>query len=126
MKILLTTLFALIISINSYSQQSEAIMSFDVLKHDYGNISQKDGIAFFEFQFTNTGNTPIIINKVQASCGCTEPTWTDKPILPGGKSIIVVGYNPINRPGHFSKSITIYSNSKRNTITLSISGNVID
>ena len=37
------------------------------------------------YNFTNTGDKPLVISKVTSSCGCTEVDWTKSPIPAGGK-----------------------------------------
>ena len=36
------------------------------------------------FIFSNTGNAPLIIKKVQSSCGCTVPKKPEGPIATKG------------------------------------------
>jgi hypothetical protein len=67
----------------------------------------------------------LVINRVQASCGCTTPTWTKEPIEPGKSGSIVVTYNPLGRPGIFVKTITVYSNATDEQTVLIIKGDVI-
>lgn len=64
----------------------------------------------YDFEFTNTGNQPVTIGRVTASCGCTTPDWTKTPVLPGKKGYIKVTYDPKNRPGAFTKSISVPTN----------------
>lgn len=95
---------------------------FDKMSYDYGNIEQgSDGSC--EFNFTNKGKVPLILNNVHASCGCTIPEWPKEPIEPGKKGVIKVKYNT-NIVGSFSKSITVYSNAKNAQVVLLIKGNV--
>lgn len=95
---------------------------FKNIVHDYGTIVQgSDGSC--EFSFTNKGKTPLILNDVKASCGCTVPEWTRTPIAPGEKGTIKVTYNT-NNQGAFSKSITVNSNAINSPLILSIKGNV--
>lgn len=76
---------------------------------DYGTIEHKaDGNR--EFVFTNNGTEPLIIMNAQGSCGCTVPTWPKEPIAPGATAKIGVKYDT-NRPGPFTKTITLTSNS---------------
>ncbi len=67
----------------------------------------------------------MVVSRVQASCGCTTPTWTKEPIEPGKKGSITVTYNPSGRPGVFTKTITVYSNATDEQTTLIIKGEVI-
>ncbi len=90
--------------------------------HDFGKIPKGTPVVT-EFNFSNAGKEPIVISNVQASCGCTTPSWPKEPILPGKSSVIKVQYNAAN-PGGFNKSITITSNAKSPTKVLYIKGTV--
>ena len=97
---------------------------FSEMEHNYGTIEKgSDGNCTFEF--TNTGNEPLILVNVRASCGCTTPEWTQKPVMPGKTGSIQVRYNT-NNVGGFSKTVTVQSNAVDNPrIVLRIKGNVI-
>ncbi len=81
-------------------------------------------MATYNFEVTNTGTAPVVITSAQASCGCTTPEWSKDPIMPGGKSVIKVGYNTSGRPGPFNKTITVMSNAENATTILTIKGDV--
>jgi hypothetical protein len=87
---------------------------------DYGKIDKgSDGAKVFIFK--NIGDQPIIINKIQSSCGCTVPKKPEKPIMPGEDGEIKVSYDT-KRVGGFSKSITIMSNAKNPRKIIRIKG----
>ena len=90
--------------------------------HDFGTINQGDGCVT-EFEFTNTGKEPLILQNVQASCGCTVPEWPRQPIMPGQKGKIKVTYDS-KRVGPINKAITITSNAATPTKVINIKGNV--
>jgi hypothetical protein len=97
-------------------------ITFDKLENDYGTIIQGgDGNCVFKFK--NTGNEPLILSDVRKSCGCTTPTWSKEPILPGQSGKIDVGYNT-NNVGTFTKNITVISNATNATVVLTIKGTV--
>lgn len=75
------------------------------------------------FNFINTGEYPLIIYTVRASCGCTLPVWPKKTVLPGKVGIISVTYNARDA-GRFMKSISVIANTTPNPITLKIHGEV--
>ncbi len=112
-----------VISISSIDAQ-KANINFDKKAHDFGEIAEKGGPAVHIFEFTNTGNAPLVLQRVSASCGCTTPEWTKTPIEPGKKGTIKVSYNPLGRPGRFSKLVSVYSNATNEMERLTISGNV--
>ena len=115
----------LIVSLGS-AQQKASVMSFSKTKHDFGNLEQKNGPARVTFEFINTGSKPVIIGNVKSSCGCTTPSWSKQPIAPGKKGFVDAVYDPRNRPGHFSKTVTVYSNASNSPVTLNIVGNVLE
>jgi hypothetical protein len=84
-------------------------MFFKSETHDFGNIAEGPN-ADHEFVFKNTGKEPIILERVQASCGCTTPSYSKDPVLPGKTGTIKASYATQGRPGPFTKSITITSN----------------
>jgi len=78
MKQLITILF---IGLISFSINAQAKIEFKSDTIDYGTIEKgSDGVRVFEF--TNTGDEPLIISKVSSSCGCTIPKKPKDPILP--------------------------------------------
>jgi len=103
----------------------EAVITFEKDSHDFGRIHESDGRVTTVFKFKNEGMSPLILNNVRASCGCTTPKWTREPIEPGATGEITVTYNPNGRPGKFSKTITVSSNAKEPTMRLYIKGEVI-
>ncbi len=115
-------LFIPLILLNA--QTKDANMSFDFSVHDFGKIKEADGPVTVNFAFTNTGSQPLIIQQVRASCGCTSPNWSKEPVLPGKKGFVSATYNPKNRPGPFSKTITVTSNATTPTVVLTIKGDV--
>ncbi|MCR5589394.1 MAG: DUF1573 domain-containing protein [Bacteroidales bacterium] len=100
-----------------------AKIRFEEMEHKYGTI-QKGGNGTCEFVFWNDGNEPLILQNVKASCGCTTPSYTQKPVMPGQSGVITVKYNT-NNVGSFSKTVTVTSNAVDNPrVTLRISGTV--
>ncbi len=110
-----------------YSQSEPQTMGpeidFKKTTHDYGTI-ELNGDGTYRFEFTNTGNEPLILSKPRSSCGCTVPSWPKEPILPGETNEIKVTYNT-HKAGPFNKTVTVYSNAKNKpTVLLRIKGKV--
>lgn len=110
---------------SAFIAAQKPVIVFEKNNHDFGKIDEEGGKATYIFVFTNKGNAPMVVSRVQASCGCTTPIWTKEPIGPGKKGTIEVTYNPLGRPGAFTKSITVYSNATEEQVTLIIRGDVI-
>ena len=92
--------------------------------HDFGTVKEQDGPIKHTFEFTNTGEVPVKILGVQASCGCTTPDWTKEEVAPGQTGIIMAQYDPANRPGVFNKTLTVNTSAEPNVVILSIKGTV--
>jgi Protein of unknown function (DUF1573) len=88
---------------------------------DFGKIAQGKPVTHI-FEVINIGNEMLVLENVQASCGCTTPEWSKEPIAPGATQQITVGYNAAAE-GPFEKSITVFYN-KGQIKTIQIKGNV--
>lgn len=121
MKQLITILF---IGLISLSVNAQAKIEFKAETIDYGTIEKgADGVRVFEF--TNTGDEPLIISNVKSSCGCTVPSKPKDPIMPGDTGEIKVKYDT-NRVNPIRKTITVMSNAETPTVALKIKGLVVD
>ena len=110
-------------SLNVSAQEKQAKIEFKTETIDYGEIVKgSNGIRVFEF--TNTGDAPLIITRVYSSCGCTIPKKPEAPIMPGEKGIIEVKYDT-ERLGPIRKTITVYSNAKESIKAIKIKGLVV-
>lgn len=119
------SLLLLCLTVTLFAMSQKPVISFEKTAHDFGKVNESDGKITNVFDFKNVGNSPLVINRVQASCGCTTPTWTKEPIEPGKKGSITVTYNPQGRPGAFTKTITVYSNAVEEQMILTIRGEVL-
>ena len=116
MKVFFTVLVLVLINFSATAQE----FKFEEETINYGKID-KDSDGERVFIFTNIGDQPLVIKRIQSSCGCTVPKKPKAPIMPGEKGEIKVSY-ATNRVGGFSKSITIYSNAKNPTKVIRIKG----
>lgn len=124
MKKLITILFIGLVSLAVNAQDKVAKIEFKSDTIDYGTIEKgSNGVRVFEF--TNTGNAPLIISNVTSTCGCTIPKKPDGPILPGKTGQIEVKYDT-NRVSPIRKTITVISNAETPTVALKIKGEVVN
>lgn len=95
-------------------------ISFDRLRHDFGDVAQGSENTT-RFNVTNTGERPLIISDVSASCGCTLPVKPEGPIAPGASDVIEVTFKP--KPGQqneIEKTVTVVANTKEKVSMLKI------
>ncbi len=122
MKKIVLVLFVGLLGFSLSAQETVAKIEFKTETVDYGEIAKgSDGVRVFEF--TNTGDAPLIISKVSSSCGCTIPKKPEGPILPGKTGEIQVKYDT-NRVGPIRKAVTVISNADTPTKVLKIKGEV--
>ena len=84
--------------------------SFPKLEHDFGTINEGD-VVEHTFSFTNTGNAPLIIQDVQASCGCTAPDWSKNPIPVGGTGFVKAKFDSQGKPNINNRTVTVTANT---------------
>lgn len=114
----------LAILLGTGAASAQAVISSEQATHDFGEIKEADGKIAHTFTISNTGDAPLVITRVIASCGCTTPEWTKEPIAAGKTGSITITFDPANRPGPFAKTISVYSNGKTGSFILTIRGEV--
>jgi hypothetical protein len=106
---------------------SQGGIDFNETTHDFGTIGNKDGRVTFDFILTNNTEVPLLINEAVASCGCTVPTWTKEPILPGKTGKVTATFNPTSQSiAPFEKRITIYTSKEQMPLVVKIKGVVVE
>lgn len=119
----MTRLFYILLLTFCLQNAMAQTLSFETEEYDFGEIKELGGAVSYRFVYTNTGKEPLILNSVHTSCGCTSPSWSKEPVLPGKNGYIDVNFDPRERQGSFAKSITVKSNAGEKT--LYITGNVL-
>ena len=101
------------------------VIEFIVDSHDFGKISEGEKISF-TFPYTNSGKGGLIINSASASCGCTVPSYSKEPLLPGEKGKIEILFDSNGRLGVQHKTIAIRTNGSPGIKILDIYAEVIE
>lgn len=96
------------------------VIKFKTEVHDFGNIKEGDK-AEHVFEFVNKGKTPITIQNVQTTCGCTSPAWSKEPVAPGKKGQVTVNYR--TSPGPINRQVTVMTDAGNKV--LKITGTVV-
>jgi hypothetical protein len=99
-------------------------ITFEKTEFDGGEIIEGQHLTY-NFKFTNTGKTDLVIESAKASCGCTASAPKEKVIKPGQTSQIEANFDSHYKQGAQHKTITVKSNDITNpTIILHIKCNV--
>lgn len=98
--------------------------SFPAMEYNFGTIPEGQVVEHV-FNFTNNGQSPLVISNITASCGCTSPDWTKTPVNPGDKGFVKVVFNSAAKSGAQSPTVTIQANTEPTVTRLSLKGTVI-
>lgn len=78
-----------------------------------------------DFEFENTGDTPLVINGYDVACSCTKITFPKEPIAPGQKGTLHLTFDTNGKYGFQSRKVKINSNAKKEITILQFRVNVI-
>jgi hypothetical protein len=100
------------------------VLNFDKKTHNFGTINEGD-VVETTFEFTNTGNAPLVIVSMKGSCGCTVANdWPREPIGIGEKGNFTVQFNSKGKPNQQSKTVVIVANTEAGREAVKIVANV--
>ena len=126
MKKILLMLVMVVAAFGIASAEGKSEITFDHTSHDFGTIKAKDGPVTAVFDFTNTGDAPLVIVSVtNGGCGCTKPSFPKAPVAPGKSGKISISFNPEGRAGELNREVTVRTNGKPKTVRLRFTGVVI-
>jgi hypothetical protein len=101
------------------------VIAFDNRVFDFGKIRQGQTIEH-HFNFTNQGQSDLIIRAVRAGCGCTSSEPQKLRLAPGETSSIRAVFNPAGFRGMQNRAITVISNDPASpTLVLRITGEIV-
>lgn len=126
MKKTITIAIAIVLAvfIGAEAKKKQAQIQFAESSYNFGTIPEHGGKVSHTFEFTNTGDSNLVIIDAKADCGCTVPEFPAQPIAPGKKGHVKVTYDPIYRPGAFNKVVTVQTNGRQKKARIKISGTV--
>lgn len=82
---------------------------------DFGRIRQ-NAEATRDIQITNTGKKELTIKSLQGNCSCINAVAGKFNLKPGESGTLRVTFNPEDRTGTQTKSVTIYSNDPQGPV----------
>jgi hypothetical protein len=102
---------------------SAAEISFDTLVKDLGTIREGERIIAY-YDYSNTGDAPLIITGIKAGCGCTVPEWKKDPLAPGDSENFKVVFDSRGKSGLQDIRITVRSNAINSALDLRLKSSV--
>jgi hypothetical protein len=100
------------------------VMEFRETLHDFGTVIEGEKVTY-NFKFTNTGGSDLLLSTVSASCGCTATNYTRDPVKPGEDGVITVTFDSRRRKGFQNKAVTVSANTQPNKVILRVKAKVI-
>lgn len=96
-----------------------AVITFTMLEHNFGAVKAGERVGCI-FPFTNTGDADLVLTSATASCGCTVPKYSKKPVAPGDAGTVDVVFDTSGRDGIQTKTVVVQSNAENNLVILRI------
>ena len=111
---------------NPPKAQGSGAMRFLETHIDAGRIGEDDLPPSYTFRWTNDGDAPLVITRVETTCGCAVPSFDRQPVLRGGEGSVTVTYHPKRHPGNFHRRIFVFTqlSAQRPTAILDLTGHV--
>ena len=101
---------------------AQSKITFDKPVQELGYLLWRHPVTV-TYNFTNTGNSPLVISNVTTSCGCTTADWSKQAIPAGGKGKVTATFDA-EAIGHFYKEVGVYCNASSMPIYLEFNGEV--
>ena len=101
----------------------QAEIKFEKTSVNLGEITPDSGKQKFEFKFLNSGNAPLVLTYVHASCSCIGVEYPRTPIAPGDSASISGFLNPgAVHETNFKRNILIRSNATPSQTRVFVTG----
>jgi hypothetical protein len=102
-----------LLSAAGLAQSGKPRAVFKALSHDFGQVKQGDVVSH-EFVFKNEGGAPLVVEKVETTCGCTAALVSEKRIAPGKEGRIKATFDTRGYSGRLSRYLYVVSNDAEN------------
>lgn len=102
----------------------QSTLQFGCPEWDFGTIREENGPVSHSFEAVNRSDHPEVILEVSASCGCTKPEFSRRPILPGETASVSVSFNPAGQSGTIDRTLVVYGAGNTPVARLRITGRV--
>lgn len=102
------------------------VVHFVEKEKNYGRVLKGDTVTM-TYTLINEGKNPLIIRKIQPSCGCTASRSDKMEIAAGDSATITVNFATAGRAGEDTKAITIITNDPAHPISkLYLNGFIVE
>lgn len=101
------------------SSGSAPVITFSSATVDLGTVTKGEPAAK-QVTFTNTGNAPLTITHIKASCGCTTVEGWQQTVAPGQQGSFELKLDTARFMGAITKTVDVESNATNGMVRLSL------
>lgn len=113
----------LLFSLSAVSN-AQAVIKFSDPKKNFGFVKQGK-LVEMKFEFTNSGDQPLIITDYKVECTCTSADFPKSPVLPKQKGSVTVTFDTKTVYDRQDRVVEIISNAKNNPEKIRFKGVVL-
>ena len=99
-------------------------LKFADTKQNFGFVKKGEQVKL-SYQFTNTGNQPLVITDAKAECSCTKVNWPKEPTLPGKSNSIEVMFDTSPTYDRQDRVVEVFSNDPKSPQKIRFKGVVL-
>lgn len=114
MRILLFIIF-IVNSVLVNAQEAE--FSFEKTSLKFPKTPEGE-VLKFEYKFTNSGKSPLIITEIKVACPCTTFEYPKTPVAPGAEASIRVTFDTKGKIGYQDRILEVYANTSDSPVKL--------
>ena len=104
---------AVLAAVSLWAQAGKPRAVFKETTHDFGKVKQGD-VVTHEFAFKNDGSAPLVVEKVEVTCGCTAALVSEKTVAPGKEGKIKATFDTRGYSGRLARYLYLISNDADN------------
>ena len=121
---MLKKIIVLLFIVLSVKLAAQPQLKFDDTKKNFGFVKKGETVKL-NYQFTNTGNQPLLIIYAKAECSCTKVNWPKDPVLPGKSGSIDVLFDTSPTYDRQDRTVEVFSNDAKSPQKLRFKGVVL-
>nr|WP_319997406.1 DUF1573 domain-containing protein [uncultured Draconibacterium sp.] len=117
------------ISCSSFSSNKGETKHFEINQEIEETITYELGILKMNDEkelkliLKNQLEKPVIINDIRGFCGCTIPSFSKEPVLPGKSSEVLIVFQA-HQTGIFNKELRMYLSTRKKPVNIIFNGEI--
>ena len=108
----------------SYQLSAQSQLKFTDTKKNFGFVKKGEQIKLI-YEFTNTGNQPLLITDAKVECSCTKVNWSKEPIQAGKSGKIEVLFDTSPTYDRQDRTVEVFSNDTKSPQKIRFKGVVL-